>query len=97
MSNIRLPISHEKVHSVAAKQGIEKDDAGFAVRDWINRTLVDEYSTFVQTFFYAGTWWVRFSGQVYLEMRDFEWAAQALKKMCERVKKGEWAAVKSKL
>jgi hypothetical protein len=28
---------------------------------------------------------------VYLEMADMEWAAQTLKKLCERVEAGEWA------
>jgi hypothetical protein len=27
---------------------------------------------------------------VYLEMADFEWATETLKKMCERVEAGEW-------
>jgi hypothetical protein len=37
------------------------------------------------------------SGQVYLEMADFEWAAETLKKICARVEAGEWAGKESKL
>jgi hypothetical protein len=34
---------------------------------------------------------------VYLEMGDMEWAAQTLKKVCERVEKGEWVGKGAKL
>jgi hypothetical protein len=34
---------------------------------------------------------------VYLEMKDFEWAAETLKDMCARAEKGEWAVPKTKL
>lgn len=73
------------------------NDAGFAVRDWMNRVMVDEYGTFLQTFWYDGKWWVRLSAQVYLDMRDFEWAAETLKTVCKRVEKGDWMVVKSVL
>lgn len=36
--------------------------------------------------------WCRMSGQIYLEFRDFEWAAYRLKEVCERVSKGEFKA-----
>jgi hypothetical protein len=91
MANIRLPISVAKAQEIAAKSGLEKDEVGLAVRDWMCSTLVGEYETFVQIFFYGGAWWCRLSGQVYLDMRDFEWAAQTLKTICERVENGEWA------
>jgi hypothetical protein len=34
--------------------------------------------------------WVRLSGQIYLEVRDFEWVGERLKELCGRVKKGEF-------
>lgn len=97
MVNIRLPFSFEKVQAAAAKNDIDKDYYGFAVRDWLNRVSIKDYNTFIQTMFYNDVWYARLSGQVYLEMSDFEWAAETLKKLCERVDSGEWATVKSNL
>jgi hercynylcysteine S-oxide lyase len=37
---------------------------------------------------YAGQFWCRVSGQMYLTMEDFEWAAGTLLQLCERAKKG---------
>ena len=97
MSNVRLPISVSRVQEVATQSGIDKDDAGIVVRDWLKKLSSDEYGTFIMIQWYGGKWWTRLSAQVYLEMKDFEWAAATLKEMCERVEKGEWAAVKGKL
>lgn len=93
LSNVRLPISVPKAKDIAAKAGIEENDVGSTVRDWIGKVTLDEYATFIQTFFHKGAWWVRFSGQVYLEMKDMEFAAETLKEVCERVEAGEWAGV----
>ncbi|KAL7773829.1 hypothetical protein CFE70_003796 [Pyrenophora teres f. teres 0-1] len=97
MSNVQLPISISRVHDVAAQSGINKDDAGILVRDWMKKLSSDEYSTFIMIQWHAGKWWTRLSAQAYLEMKDFEWAAATLKEMCARVDKGEWASVKGKL
>jgi selenocysteine lyase/cysteine desulfurase len=93
LANIRLPIEAKKAREFAAQAGIEEADVGSAVRDWLGKTLIDEYGTFVQSLFYAGVWWARLSGQVYLDMDDMQWGAQTLKKICERVNAGEWAGV----
>lgn len=82
-SNVRLPLSFEK------DAGGDEDRA-FGVLTWMTRTLVEEYDTFMGFNFYAGAWWVRLSGQVYLTKEDFEWAARVLGEVCERVRKGEW-------
>jgi hypothetical protein len=57
--------------------------------DWMMKTLVDEFRTFVSLFQYNGKIWVRISGQIYLELRDFEWLGGVLKALCERVRMGE--------
>lgn len=90
MTNVRLPISQSVVEEVAIKGGIEKDNVVTTVREWMSKLLVDEYNTFIMIRWYAGAWWVRFSGQVYLEIEDFEWGARALKEICGRVEKGEF-------
>jgi selenocysteine lyase/cysteine desulfurase len=97
MSNVRLPISLDKVHAIAAQNGIEKEDAGVMVRDWMKKLSHEEYGTFIIVYWYGDVWWTRLSAQVYLEMRDFEKMAEILKGMCERVEKGEWAGGRSKL
>ncbi len=99
MSNVRLPISIEKVYAAAEKCGVPKDDVGVEVRDWFHRVANDEFHSFMQLFFAAGScsWWIRLSGQVYLEMSDFEWAAGVLEKICKRIEEGEWTAMKPKL
>jgi hypothetical protein len=57
---------------------------------WINSTAVREYDTYLQIAYHAGKMWVRLSGQIFLELKDFEWVGHTLKELCERVKRGEW-------
>jgi hypothetical protein len=97
LSNVRLPLSVATAQGFAAKAGVEQDDVGGVVRDWLSKTLIDDYGTFIQSLYYNGAWWARLSGQVYLEMADFEWAAETLKKICARVEAGEWTGKESKL
>jgi len=56
---------------------------------WMQKTLIDEYHTFVAIYDYNGKIWTRISGQIYLELKDFEWLGGVLKKLCERVRAGE--------
>ncbi|KAI7608306.1 hypothetical protein KC319_g21111, partial [Hortaea werneckii] len=60
------------------------------IAQWIAKVQIDDYNTFVAVYFYAGSWWVRVSGQVYLTLEDFEYGAKALQEICKRVEKGEW-------
>jgi hypothetical protein len=99
LSNVRLPISVARAKEAAAKAGVDEADLGGAVRDWMSKTLIDDYGTFIQSLFYGGAWWARLSGQVYLDMEDMRWGAETLKKVCARVDAGEWtgAGKESKL
>ncbi|KAH6868563.1 pyridoxal phosphate-dependent transferase [Alternaria rosae] len=97
LSNVRLPISPSLAQDIATKNGIDMEEVGNMVRDFMERLSCEEYGTFIMMKWYAGVWWTRLSGQVYLEMADFEWAAKTLKEICERVEKGEWAVPKGKL
>jgi hypothetical protein len=56
---------------------------------WMEKTLVDEFNTFVAIYEYDGKLWTRISGQIYLELKDFEWLGGVLKSLCERVRMGE--------
>lgn len=57
--------------------------------DWMQKTLVDEFHTFVAIYPYDGKLWTRISGQIYLELKDFEWLGGVLKGLLERVRAGE--------
>ena len=82
-ANVRLPLLFEE-------QAQGDSGKAFQIVHWMSKTLVDEYDTFMGFNFYAGAWWVRLSGQVYLTKDDFQWGTTVLKEVCERVKKGEW-------
>jgi hypothetical protein len=55
----------------------------------MERTLVYEYNTFVAIYEYNGKLWARLCGQIYLELKDFEWLGSVLQALCERVRLGE--------
>lgn len=57
---------------------------------WIQETTPEEYETYIPTKYYAGEFWVRISGQVYLEYEDFEKAATILRELCRRAEAMEW-------
>ena len=56
---------------------------------WMEKTLINEFNTFVVIYEYNGKMWTRICGQIYLELRDFEWLGGVLKSLCERVRMGE--------
>lgn len=56
---------------------------------WTQETLMKEHNTFIAIGYTQGQWWARLSGQVYLDIEDFEWAAYRLKEICERAGKEE--------
>lgn len=76
MTNIWLPIYSADV------------DAG--ALQWAQKVMVEEYKTFIALGQHSGRWFTRLSAQVYLDIEDFEWAAETLKAVLERVKKGEY-------
>lgn len=86
-ANIRLPLSlgetparGDSDRKIKPRPGIED-----AVVDWTQRTLVAEYGTYIQMFFFQDSWWIRLSGQVYLDYSDFEWTGEVLKEVCDKV------------
>lgn len=93
MSMVRLPIDLEKAQQAAEKAALGEDKVGATMNIWLQKIMVDKYNTFVQTMFYGGAWWARLSGQVYLELADFESAVPILKELCEKANDGEWTEV----
>jgi hypothetical protein len=60
------------------------------LQKWLNVTAVKEFETYPQIAFHSGSMWVRLSGQIYLDLADFEWLGSKLKNLCERAKNGEF-------
>ena len=83
----RDPSQHIKME----EQAIYVDEAP-QIGKWITDRTVFDFNTMVPAQFHAGKMWVRFSGQIYLEMGDFDYAGTMLKGLCERVKNGEGRA-----
>lgn len=90
-ANVRLPLE------IGDGEGEVREEDGPAVTQWLVMTMVAEHQTYIAVIFYAGAWWVRLSGQVYLEAGDFEWAGVVLRGLCERVRKGDHLRSKPRL
>lgn len=63
---------------------LNREDAPAIVRWIIDRALID-FDIPIMTKFHAGAVWIRLSGQIYVELQDFERAADVLKGLCEEV------------
>ena len=81
--NVLLPLtaSTEKIEGTLTVH----PDFGFPAVKWMQKTLVEEYGTFMAILFFQDQWLVRLSAQVYLELEDFEWAGHKLKEICAKV------------
>jgi selenocysteine lyase/cysteine desulfurase len=75
MTNVALPI--------------DATIASISMQDWMLRTMIKDYKTFVPLIIHGGRLWARLSAQVYLDMEDFEWAGHMLLELCGRIKRGE--------
>lgn len=84
-TNVRLPLLFN-----TERQGGLKFAEGPDVVKWIMDRALCEFNTWIPGKYYAGAVWVRLSAQIYLGIKDFEWAAGVLQGLCERVTKGEW-------
>lgn len=93
--------SPNSAHSLDAFEGQVGEDAVFeqhgvvtaeevpVVVKWLMDRAQKEFDTHIPAKIHAGAIWVRLSGQIYLEVEDYEWAGRVLKALCERVSKGE--------
>lgn len=80
--NVRLPLTLSDL-------GIG-ETSGKAVARWMQELTPAEYETYIPIKFYAGDFWCRISGQIYLTLEDFEWAARTLLQLCERARARKW-------
>ena len=97
MTNVALPLkfvtqvdTHEA--EVTNKGGEIPHEDELDARDWMYRTLISDYKTFVALFRYNDRFWARISAQVYLDIEDFEWAGKILLELCKRVYRREYKA-----
>lgn len=81
-TNVRLPLSLTGLGITASE--------GKKVAKWIQEKTPAEYETYIPTKFFEGGLWSRVSGQIYLTLEDFEWAAKTLLELCARAEAGEW-------
>jgi hypothetical protein len=92
LANVRLPLTASP-SKIAGQNTVDSVHAMTAVQ-WMQRRLVEEHRTFIAIYFFQNVWWARLSGQVYLDLSDFEWAGQKLKEMCERAGKENFEKAK---
>ncbi|KAJ5835367.1 Pyridoxal phosphate-dependent transferase major region subdomain 1 [Penicillium robsamsonii] len=83
MVNILLPIKKPTSGNGSLVKGQGKPDT--TVTEWMQQTMIKSYNTFMPVFPFQGSWWVRLSGQIYLETSDFDWAGWTLKDLCKKL------------
>ncbi|GAA5967118.1 hypothetical protein JCM3765_001504, partial [Sporobolomyces pararoseus] len=64
-------------------------ESGDSLKTFWWKSLIENFKTAVPIFPHDGLPWVRLSSQVYLELKDFEFVGQALKKVCQAIERGE--------
>lgn len=93
--NVLLPLEASSV-DVEGKNTV-KPELSSKATEWMQEALIEDHKTFMAIFIFQDQWWARLSGQVYLDLEDFEWAGRALKDVCERVGKEEFVKVGKEL
>ena len=102
MIQVRLPVlvgsdgagGNDGVGAMDVTEGptewhITEEEAVKAAK-WISDKLVTDCNTFAAIFVHGNKLWVRFSGQIYLEMADMEKGIADIGKLCGRVREGKW-------
>ena len=84
-TTVRLPLGFKTGEE---GQVFDVKEAG-KIQKWLNLTALKEFDTYLQISMHAGAMWVRLSGQIYVEVGDFQWVGERLKELCERVRKGD--------
>lgn len=84
-ANIWLPLQAETAGEQPAEGLIPIEDIS-AVTNFLTEKLLEKYNCYIAILFYRGGWIARFSADIYLDLDDFIYGAEALKELCERVK-----------
>lgn len=99
MVNVRLPLhvsDDSESATIAEESSVALSDSRPSiavvpcfevpiVTQYLTSACVTDHHTFIAIIFYSNSWWARFSAQVYLELEDFEYGAEALKSVCHKV------------
>ena len=80
--NVRLPFDFGRGGTAKPHSPEQASEVAF----WVAETVMDEKNSAMQIFPFDGEVYVRLSAQAYLEISDFEWAADVLLELCERAK-----------
>jgi hercynylcysteine S-oxide lyase len=75
-AQVRLPLLREEL-------GINDVQAVKLAHQMMEQTAAD-FDTYIPTKYYAGGFWSRVSGQIYLELNDFERASEILLEICRQ-------------
>ena len=91
MGNVALPLWTSPTQQAMQEGGtvIPTPEINQAFQ-WMLETMVEEYQTFIAMYLQDNRLWARISAQVYIELKDYEWAAETLSDLCARVAKKEY-------
>lgn len=89
--NVRLPL--KKGDGV----GEIKEGDALIFLEWFAHRLVADFDTFMAPYLHAGSFWVRISGQIYIEEQDIEWGAKVLNELSRRAQMAEYLQMKAQL
>ncbi|KAJ6786145.1 hypothetical protein PWT90_09843 [Aphanocladium album] len=91
MANIALPIwIGEKGAGAQQDDVVLPEEDAALVGQWMMKVMKNEHHTLMPLFSLGGRAWVRISAQIYLDMKDYEYAAKVLQDLVARVGKGEY-------
>ena len=90
-ANVKLPLS------IGDGIGEIEEQHAFIFLEWLAYRLAADFDTFMAPYLHGGCFWVRISGQVYLEVQDIEWGAKVLNELCRRARMGEYLQIKAQL
>jgi hypothetical protein len=91
-ANVKLPFAireRDELSDTDPADSIGPADVGDLLL-WLRDTAVTEFDTYLQMAYHSDYLWIRLSGQIYLELKDFEWIGPKLKELCDRGRKGEY-------
>jgi hypothetical protein len=60
------------------------------VTQFLHSSCFTHHSVFIAFIFYRNAWWARLSGQIYLELADFEYGGRVLHLLCGKVAQGAY-------
>ena len=90
-TNIPLPLRFQQPDAPHAEtQNGLNSSIGPDMVKWLMDRAMREFDTWIPRKLYGGVTWVRFSAQMYLEKKGFEWAGAVLQKLCGGIVKGKW-------